>query len=154
MKTQTCTVSLNGSYLVEVKDAKVSRAVQELREKCEAYGWDLTACKVRLVVDPNMGLDEAIEDALSRFDAPERPDVKIYSFIQNWPSTALGFPGIGGSAITGANTTVVYSLWTGETCTYFNGRFAYYVCNPNELFWELLDEQNMPPIGQHHKLER
>lgn len=56
------------------------------------------------------------------------PDLlDVYSWPQTWGSTACGFGGIGGQAITGAQTLVV--LYETEqdrlACVFHNGRFAY-----------------------------
>lgn len=56
-------------------------------------------------------------------------DFEIYTFTQAWGSTALGFGGIGGQAITEANTYVLVPLCPAsdyKTChIYFAGRYAY-----------------------------
>lgn len=50
-------------------------------------------------------------------------DVTIYDFDQIWGSTALGFPGCGGSAITTERTYVIID---GDTAyVYFGGNYAY-----------------------------
>lgn len=48
-------------------------------------------------------------------------------FPQTWGSTALGFGGVGGQAITGAYTVIVECHRTGNRAVYFGGRFAYLV---------------------------
>jgi hypothetical protein len=50
-------------------------------------------------------------------------DVEIYSFPQSWGSSALGFSGVGGQAMTTAQTTIVSNY--SEACVYFGGSFAY-----------------------------
>lgn len=59
---------------------------------------------------------------------------EVYSFPQTWGSTALGFGGIGGQAITTAQTTVIFI----ERCAFvfFNKRFAYKIESPNQSFYE------------------
>ena len=53
-------------------------------------------------------------------------DFEIHMFKQTWGSTALGFGGIGGQAITEANTYVLIPLVYNQKClVYFGGRFAY-----------------------------
>lgn len=47
----------------------------------------------------------------------------VIIFAQMWSSTALGFSGMGGSAMTTANTVVV--VHGGEAAVYFGARFAY-----------------------------
>lgn len=57
---------------------------------------------------------------------PRRPhagEIEVYSFPQEWSSTALGFGGIGGQAFTTATTVVV--ACRDEACVYFGGSFAY-----------------------------
>jgi len=46
-------------------------------------------------------------------------------FPQTWGSTALGFGGIGGQAITSAYTVVIACTHTYDYCVYFGGMFAY-----------------------------
>lgn len=60
----------------------------------------------------------------------------VAMFVQTWGSTALGFGGIGGQAITSAYVTVIESNLTGEHAVYFYGRLAYVIRRPNEKFWE------------------
>ncbi len=71
----------------------------------------------------------AIYSALFR-DLPEiegkRPtlyDVEVFSFPQTWGSTALGFGGVGGQAMTTVQTIIVSNY--SEACVYFGGAFAY-----------------------------
>ena len=45
----------------------------------------------------------------------------MYMFTQTWGSTALGFGGIGGAAMTTAYTIVLRSHMNGEYCIYFGG---------------------------------
>lgn len=55
-------------------------------------------------------------------------DFDLYTFEQTWGSTALGFGGIGGQAITTARTYVFVPTMCDEKCyVYFAGRFAYSV---------------------------
>lgn len=64
-------------------------------------------------------------------------DVSIIAmFPQTWSTTALGFGGLGGNAITTAYTTILQSNWGEGCCVYFSGRFAYRVARPNHLFYE------------------
>lgn len=59
-------------------------------------------------------------------------EVEVYSFPQTWGSTALGFGGIGGQAMTTALTVVVISGV--QACVYFGGTFAYRIDEINEAF--------------------
>ena len=71
-------------------------------------------------------------------------DVDVYAmFPQTWGSTALGFGGIGGQAITRAYTIIVQSNCTGKFCVYFGGKFAYSVDRPNLKFYEDINNRCM-----------
>lgn len=63
-------------------------------------------------------------------DATRRPDdseCEVFAmFTQTWGSTALGYGGIGGAAMTPAYTTVVLGP-QGHQVIYWNGNFAYMV---------------------------
>ncbi len=68
---------------------------------------------------------------------PRRPtaeDVEVIHFNQTWGSTALGFGGMGGSAMTSAYTTVVTCGAT--AAVYFAGRHAYTLPKFNTKFIE------------------
>jgi hypothetical protein len=54
----------------------------------------------------------------------------IAMFPQLWGSTALGFGGIGGAAMTTAYSVVIRSSVNGEVLVYFNGEFAYRISAP------------------------
>lgn len=55
-------------------------------------------------------------------------DFELVTFNQTWGSTALGFGGIGGQAITQARTFVFIPQVDNEDCiVYFGGRYAYSV---------------------------
>ena len=58
---------------------------------------------------------------------PSPYDCEVVMFPQTWSSTALGFGGVGGQAITSAYTVVVECVRTGCQAVYFGGRFAYLV---------------------------
>ena len=76
-------------------------------------------------------------------------------FPQVWSSTALGFGGIGGQAITTAYTTVVESDIDASCCVYFGGQFAYRIERPNEQFFEDLLKQQMTKVsGAKKRYER
>ena len=51
--------------------------------------------------------------------------LEVYDFDQAWGSTALGFGGIGGQAITHARTYVIEFNKYPKALVYFGGRFAY-----------------------------
>jgi hypothetical protein len=71
-------------------------------------------------------------------------DLTVYSmFAQSWGSTALGFGGIGGQAITSAYVCVIESNLVGGYAVYFGGRLAYVIDRPNELFIEHIARHRM-----------
>lgn len=71
-------------------------------------------------------LEEAVEhlkqNADKRFDERE---LRVYTFPQTWSSTALGFGGVGGAAMTRAQTTVVVDQRNQHAVVYFASRYAY-----------------------------
>ena len=67
---------------------------------------------------------------------PTLDDFELYTFEQTWGSTALGFGGIGGQAMTTARTYVFIPIGINQKCfVYFAGRFAYAV-DYSEKFME------------------
>lgn len=71
-------------------------------------------------------------------------DLTVYSmFTQTWGSTALGFGGIGGQAITSAYVCVIESNLLGQFAVYFGGRLAYVIERPNTKFFEDIANQRM-----------
>lgn len=62
----------------------------------------------------------------SKGDNPTIDDFELHTFEQTWGSTALGFGGIGGQAMTAANTYVLVPMECDQLCcVYFAGRYAY-----------------------------
>lgn len=72
-------------------------------------------------------------------------EIEIYSFPQTWGSTALGFGGIGGAAMTTALTVVVFV--GREACVYFGGQFAYKIKKINETFMDDMRTYNMHAVN-------
>jgi hypothetical protein len=71
-------------------------------------------------------------------------DLTVYSmFPQTWGSTALGFGGIGGQAITSAYVCIIESNLVGGYAVYFGGRLAYVIERPNEKFIEDIQRHRM-----------
>ena len=56
-------------------------------------------------------------------------------FLQTWASTALGFGGIGGQAISEAYTTVFGDVLKNVYVIFFGNSLAYIVENPTEKFF-------------------
>lgn len=95
------------------------------------------------------------EDLPYRFDysAGDRPtinDFDLYTFEQTWGSTALGFGGIGGQAITAARTYVFVPICNQKCFVYFAGRFAY-AADYTEAFKEDLRNQRMESVSRSGK---
>jgi len=63
-------------------------------------------------------------------------DFEITIFSQMWGSTALGFGGIGGQAMTAAYTTVIWDDYYNIWGVYFEERLAYIIKDPNKKFME------------------
>ena len=75
-------------------------------------------------------------------------------FSQSWGSTALGFGGIGGQAITAAYTTVIENIDLGCVAVFFGEGLAYIVNNPNDKFYNDLDKRNMSAVHEHSRYEK
>ena len=78
-------------------------------------------------------------------------DFTMCTFPQTWSSTALGFSGVGGQAITTANTYVFIPKEVNQDCfIYFGGRFAYSVPYCQALVDDVRS-QHMEPVRQSGK---
>ena len=78
---------------------------------------------------------------------PTVNDFDIYIFQQIWGSTALGFGGMGGQAMTSAYTYVFIPVNTNQNCfVYFDGRFAYEALY-SDKFMEDVMKQKMAPVN-------
>lgn len=73
-------------------------------------------------------------------------DGDLYDFDQTWGSTALGFGGIGGQAITTARTYVFILDEQVEAYVYFGGVFAYKT-PINNKFRKDLRNHNMASVA-------
>lgn len=99
----------------------------------------------------------AIEaDLPYRFDYKDRQlagidDFEMYTFPQTWGSTSLGFGGMGGQAMTTANTYVFIPQYVNQKCfVYFGSRFAYAVPY-SEKFMEDVKKGNMVSVMRSGK---
>ena len=90
------------------------------------------------------------EDIQMRTNGYSIDDVDaIEIFEQMWGSTALGFGGMGGQAMTSAMTYVVIPEYAdGPAYVYFGGRFAYEVKNFNERFKEDIRKGRMASVAE------
>ena len=80
---------------------------------------------------------------------PNEREIEVYSFPQQWSSTALGFGGIGGQAFTTALTVVV--MKDREACVYFGGAFAYKIKKYGQTFFKDMKDHNMQEVAGAHK---
>lgn len=79
-------------------------------------------------------------------------DIRLMNmFPQTWGSTALGFGGIGGAAMTSAYTIILNSYLNGEYLVYFGGQFAYKINKPTDAFFEDIRCVNMYPVSSAKK---
>jgi hypothetical protein len=90
------------------------------------------------------------------FEGDGLVDSEMYCFPQVWGSTALGFGGIGGQAITSALTTVFLLEYedrkTKESavfgCVFFDEGLAYAIKNPKRRFVEDVRRLQMLPRSE------
>lgn len=83
---------------------------------------------------------------------------ELYDFDQVWPSTALGFPGIGGSRLTTERTFVFiprgeYGEYGDRAFVYFGDRYAY-ECGINKTFWRHINENRMVPVNEKERYDQ
>ena len=82
---------------------------------------------------------------------PTLNDFEIHIFEQTWGSTALGFGGMGGQAMTDARTYVFIPVTANQKCfVYFAGRFAYAVPYSETFIKDVINEQ-MAPVYRRGK---
>ena len=83
------------------------------------------------------------------------PEFEIIDvFSQDWGSTALGFGGIGGCAITSAYTTIIENVDLGYVAVFFGERMAYIIKYPNEKFVEDVKKRKMCSVSSCSKYEK
>lgn len=83
--------------------------------------------------------------------SPTIDDFELHTFEQMWGSTALGFGGIGGQAMTSARTYVFVPVTCNQKCfVYFGGRFAY-IADYCEELKEDIRKQQMEPVSRAGK---
>lgn len=82
----------------------------------------------------------------------QNDDIEVYVFPQVWGSTALGYGGIGGSAMTSSSTIVLHAFYTNIVRVYFGGeKLAYEIHNPAQIFWDDLYKHN---VADCHKASK
>ena len=75
------------------------------------------------------------------------PYFTVYMFPQTWSSTALGFIGWGGRAITTAHTTVICERSLNYYGVFFDEELAYIIKNPNDKFFDDLRKMQMSDVA-------
>lgn len=77
------------------------------------------------MITPGTTLDKVLEDALERVDSRYYyiDDLTWFSFPETWGSTALGFGGMGGAAMTTAQTYIVMADLN-EAYVYWGGGYG------------------------------
>lgn len=90
---------------------------------------------------PDIKLVHRSVDSMVR---PSAYDIQVIHFPQTWGSTALGFGGFGGAAMTTAYTTVIISQE--NAAVFFDGRHAYSIDNFDKAFMEDVSKRNMPSV--------
>lgn len=79
-------------------------------------------------------------------------DISVYVFPQNWTTTALGYAELGGSAMTTANTIVLYAQDMDIVRVYFGStKLAYEIANPNQLFFQDLSKHQLAEQSEYKK---
>ena len=87
------------------------------------------------------------DDISRRIGRQSSRDDDLYDFDQIWASTALGFGGMGGSAMTIARTYVFIPHDVNTAYVYFAGMFAY-KCGINDKFWKDFRNHNMRSVAE------
>lgn len=88
-----------------------------------------------------------IQDDLLRREKIYSIDYDIIMFEQTWGSTALGFPGVGGSAMTEATTYVLIPKKEADCAhVYFGSQFAYKVNGLTQKFMDDLNNHSMASV--------
>lgn len=76
------------------------------------------------------------------------PEFELTVFLQAWGSTALGFGGVGGQAMTSAYTTVIWEKNIGIYGVFFGEKLGYVIENPNMVFLDDLVYHRMKECSQ------
>lgn len=77
-------------------------------------------------------------------------DFEAIVFPQTWGSTALGFGGFGGQAMTRAYTTVIHEIRTDTYVVFFGSKAAYKVTDANENFLQDLKNHFLVSVNEAH----
>lgn len=96
--------------LSEALGAALHRDLSKIKYK----KWSPSMKKAGISLDDPEALEEAERE-------PHYNDVDVVLFSETWSSTALGYGGMGGAAITPAYTVIVICRPTQEACVYWGG---------------------------------
>lgn len=86
---------------------------------------------------------------LTKIRRPGVNELEIYHFPQTWGSTALGFGGIGGAAMTTAYTTVI--VLDRDGAVFFDGMHAYTIYDFNADFFIDVRRFSMVSVNEKSK---
>ena len=76
----------------------------------------------------------------------KRIEITMKMFTQVWGSTALGFGGFGGSAMTLAYTTIVICAELDVYGVFFGNGMAYIIQHPNDIFFKDIENENLKAV--------
>lgn len=96
-------------------------------------------------------LIEIYQDIPHRFRSLDTNDYVMYDFDQLWSSTALGFGGVGGAAMTRARTYVLIPFNVERAYVYFGGRFAYDCPTDRDEFWSDIKRHQMADVANKER---
>jgi hypothetical protein len=132
-----------------------------LERVCEALsckgGWRKERSMSNRIVHIAKQLLNINDDIQFRFDFSKDnrritiDDFELHIFEQTWSSTALGFGGVGGDAITNEYTYVFVPIYCNQNCfVYFGSQYAYQA-EYNSVFKEDLTNCRMKPCNEAGK---
>lgn len=96
----------------------------------------------------------AIKDSEFVKETKYMPEFSMWMFPQTWGSTAFGFGGVGGQAMTTAYTTVVHEAVSNYAGVFFGNSLAYTIHDPNQEFWNDVSRGDMEPQSKKGKYVR
>lgn len=132
---------MSGEPLSSLASSIYSALLQDLSAvEYDEMGWDVASKKRK-------------PTGVKKTRRPYESEIEIKMFPQTWGSTALGFGGIGGQAITSAYTVVVFGPM-GDAVVYFAGRKAYHVARLNDKFASDCANANMAEVGSHSRYSK
>lgn len=102
---------------------------------------------VNCISDANMRARQYYMSTCEKYNQADQDRITegsaIFQWPQMWGSTSCGFGGIGGAAMTEADTIVVEFSKIGLACVYHNGQFAY-SCRLTQEYEDYLASRYLP----------